>query len=119
MLIPILDRLYNPAKNGRQLIKVINKHNIFDIFTYESNGKVYGYILGFSPKIDVMDVMFYHIKDSHISLDELFEEFMDKTIEFKLDCVSNDFNQDKVDIDTLTRCSIFEIPYIGAILMMN
>jgi hypothetical protein len=116
MLIPIFDRLYNPAKNGRQVIKAINKHNVFDIFTYEINEKVYGYILGFAPKNDVMDVMFYHIKDSNISLDELFEEFMERTIEFKLDCVSNNFVQKDIDIDTLTRRSLFEIPYIGAIL---
>lgn len=129
MLIPIVSRFYNPAESGRQVIKAINKHNIFDIFTYEKNGNVEGYVLGFAPKKDVMDVLFYHIKDSTISLDELLEEFMDKTIEFKIDCISNNFphsmNNDTIilkdgnkilRIDDLTRCPLYKIPHIGAIL---
>ncbi len=68
MLIPILG-YYNPAKHGKQVIQVWNKHNLFDIFTYEVEGNVVGYVFGFAPRVDLIDIIFYDIKKPEITFE--------------------------------------------------
>lgn len=110
MLIPI-NGYYNPAKNGKQVIQIWNKKNLFDIFTYEVEGIIEGYVLGIAPRSDLMNVLFYHIQNSEISLEELFEEFMESAIDFQEDCIP-----ENVKVENLVYCSLSNIPLIGASL---
>ncbi len=110
MLIPILG-YYNPAKYGKQVVQIWNKHNLFDIFTYEVEGNVVDYIFGYSPRTDLMDILFYHIKTPDITLQELFEEFMDTSVEFQ-----KEYIPENVKLEDLIYCPLSKIPLVGASL---
>jgi hypothetical protein len=103
---------YEPLKNGKQVIQVQNKHSLFIIFTKEINDTIEGYVLGYYLKKDLNDALFYDIRDSSISLDELLSEFMDTIIEFEEENIPNK----SITLDDLVYCSLDKIPIINASL---